>query len=98
MNRCEDDGHVYLEGDTGQSKRLEVSWGSLHRTQDETLLTGSDVIQPVAVERAHTGTEGRAKQMRRHQRRCMQGCNDLLMLKPQKTEDGNSWVTLQKNL
>lgn len=48
-----DDGHMYLEGDTGQSKCLEVSRGSLHRTQDKAFLTGADVVEPVTVERAH---------------------------------------------
>lgn len=52
---------MYLEGDTCQSKRLEVSWGSLHRTQDKALLTGLDVVQPVAVERAHADGNRKTK-------------------------------------
>lgn len=52
---------MYLEGDTGQSERFEVSLGSLQRTQDETFFTGADVILPVAVERTHTDRKGAAK-------------------------------------
>jgi len=59
MHACEDGGHMYLEGDAGQSERLEISLGPLHWTQDETLFSGTDVVLPVAVERTHTeGTRG----------------------------------------
>lgn len=47
-------GHVYLEGDAGQGEGLEVSFGSFHWTQDESLFAGADVVLPVAVERPHT--------------------------------------------
>ena len=45
---------LYLEGDTSQSERLEISLRSLHGTQDESLFAGTDVVLPVAVERTHT--------------------------------------------
>lgn len=48
---------LYREGDTSQSERLEISLGSLHRTEDEALFAGTDVVLPVAVERTHA--EGR---------------------------------------
>lgn len=47
-------GHMYLESDTSQSERLEISLGSFHGTQHKTFLTGVDVVLPVAVERTHT--------------------------------------------
>lgn len=47
-------GYMYLEGNTSQSECLEISLGSLHRTQNETFLAGADVVLPVAVERTHT--------------------------------------------
>lgn len=50
-----EDGHMYLEGDTSQGERLEISLGSLHRTQNKTFFTGTDVVLPVAVEWTHTG-------------------------------------------
>lgn len=56
-----EDGHMYLEGDTSQSERLEISLGSLHRTQDETFFIGTDVVLPVAVERTHTEGKRGAK-------------------------------------
>lgn len=52
---------MYLEGDTSQSERLEISLGSLHRAQDETFFAGTDVVLPVAVERTHTEGEREAK-------------------------------------
>lgn len=50
-----EDGHMYLEGDTSQCERLEISLGSLHRTQNKTFFTGADVVLPVAVEWTHAG-------------------------------------------
>lgn len=62
-----EDGHMYLEGDTSQSERLEISLGSLHRAQDETFFTGTDVVLPVAVERTHTeGTRGAKRWLELH--------------------------------
>lgn len=60
--RCEDAAHAYHEGDASQSERLEVSRGSLHRTQDEALLAGADVVEPVAVERTHAENAGGRRQ------------------------------------
>lgn len=54
---------VYLESDASQSKRLEISLGSLHRTQDETFFTGADVVLPVAVERTHTDGKRAVKRL-----------------------------------
>lgn len=54
---CEDDAHTNREGDAGQSERLEVSRVSLHRTQNEALLAGADVVEPVAVEWTHAETQ-----------------------------------------
>lgn len=46
-------GYAHLEGNTGQSERLEISPGSLHGTQHETFFAGADVVLPVAMERPH---------------------------------------------
>lgn len=43
----------YLEGNTSQSKCLEIPLVSLNGAQDETFFTGADVVEPVAVERPH---------------------------------------------
>lgn len=48
---------MYLEGDTSQSECLEISLGSLHRTQDESLLVGTNVVLSVTVKWTHTGAE-----------------------------------------
>lgn len=50
-----EDGHMYLEGDTGQGERLEISLGPFHRTQNKTFFAGTDIVLPVAVERTHAG-------------------------------------------
>lgn len=61
-----EDGDMYLEGDTSQSERFEISLGSLHRTQDETLFTGTDVVLSVAVERTHAARKRSKKVLRMH--------------------------------
>lgn len=48
---------MYLEGNTSQSECLEISMGSLHGTQDESFLTGADVVLPIAMEGTHTEEE-----------------------------------------
>ena len=46
---------MYLEGDTSQSERLEISLGSFHGTQNKTFFAGTDVVLPVAMEGTHAG-------------------------------------------